>query len=58
MVFLVIGMAMVIFDCILVKTRDSYIRPRHHLKVMVNTIMLSGLALIIVGIVNIATGGT
>lgn len=56
MIFMIIGMAMVTFDCILVKTKDSYIRPRHYLKMMVNTIMLSGLALIIVGIVNLIRG--
>lgn len=58
MIFMIIGMAMVIFDCILVKTKDSYIRPRHYLKMMINTIMLSGLALIIVGIINLIRGGT
>mgnify|MGYP001660877406 CR=1 FL=1 len=50
---LLMGLILIIIVCICVKLFDGYIRPRHMLKVLVNTSTFAGLIMIIAGIVQL-----
>jgi hypothetical protein len=53
---LVSGIVLILIICICVKLFDDKIRPSHWLKVIVNTVTITGLLLIIVGLARIIIG--
>lgn len=50
---LIMGLVLIMLVCISVKLFDDYIRPRHMLKVLVNTSTFLGLILFIAGIIQL-----